>query len=117
MRMQLRSPRRRDLEDGRREDPDLAILVAENEPAEPFARLLRASLPVKHRHVLTAADDAEIVGIIGEVPRELAVGELVIHHYLIHRKRQRPRKALDELSVFAFVGALEEMAPEGVSDS
>src|SRR5512144_3220871 len=101
-------------EEGRRKNPNLAIFVAEDEPAEPFARLLGAPLPVKNRHVFAAADDAEIVGLFGQVPGEFAVCELVIHHDLIHGERQGLGEPLDELSVLAFVGALEELAPQGI---
>ena len=60
------------------------------------------------------ADDAEIVEILGEAPRQLAVRELVIHDHLVHRERQRPRELLNELAVLAFVGLLEEIAPQRI---
>ena len=64
-------------EDGRTENPDLSIFVAEDEPAEPFARLLGAALAVENRHMLAPADNAEIVEVFGQVPGQFAVGELV----------------------------------------
>jgi hypothetical protein len=66
--------------------------------------------------MLTAANDAEIVGVFGEVPRELAVGELVIHDDLIHRKRQRLRELLHEVSVLAFIGRPHEIAPQRIGN-
>src|SRR6516164_6092413 len=65
-------------EDGRRENPDLAVFVAKDQPADPFALLLGTTLPVKDRHMLAPANDAEIVGIFGQVSGELAVRELVV---------------------------------------
>jgi hypothetical protein len=94
------------------EDPHLAVLVAEHEPAQPLARLLGAPLPVENSHVLAAANDAEIVGIFSEVPRELAIRELVVHDDLVHGKRQGLRELPDELPVLAFIGRLEEVAPQ-----
>ena len=69
------------------EDPDLAVLIAEDEPAKPFARLLGATLPVDDGHVLAPANDAERVDVFGEVARQLAVGELVARDDLVHGQR------------------------------
>src|SRR5436190_2004253 len=95
-------------ENGGTEDPHLSIFVAEDEPAEPFALLFRASLPVEDAHVLAPADDAERVDFRGEASRQLAVRELVARHDLIHRKRERTGEVLRKLSVGAFVRVSDE---------
>ena len=48
-------------EDGRTENPDFSIFIAEDKPAQPFARFFSAPLPVKNRYVLATTDNAEMV--------------------------------------------------------
>jgi hypothetical protein len=64
--------------------------------------------------VFAAANNAEMVCIFRQASGQLAVRELVIHDDLIHGKRQGLGELLDELSVLAFVGVLEEIAPHGI---
>src|SRR5690348_12814393 len=99
-------------EDGRTENPDLSLLVAEDEPAEPLARLLGALLAVENRHVLAPADDAERIDFLGQVPRQLAVRELVARGDLVHGQRERAGKIPDELAVLALVRGFYEVAPQ-----
>ena len=94
----------------------LSILIAEDQPAKPFARLLGAALPVKNRHMLAPADDAEGVDVLGQASRQLAVGELVAGHHLIHGKRQGTGEVPREFPVLAFVRILDEVAPQGIGD-
>src|SRR5258705_12560999 len=103
-------------EDGRAENPDFSILVAEDKPAEPFAGLFGAALPVENRHMLTSANDAEIFEFFGQIFGKLAVGELVADRNLIHGKRHGTGEILDELSVLAFARMLDEVAPKGLGD-
>src|SRR6476659_2207235 len=103
-------------EDGRAENPDLSVLVAEDKPAEPFAGFFGAALPVENRHMLTSANDAEIFELFGQVSGKLAVGELVAGRNLIHGKRHGTGEVLDELSVLAFIRMLDEVAPKGLGD-
>ncbi len=46
------------LKDGRPKDFDLAIFIAKHKTAKPLAFFDGAALPVKHGHMLTAADNA-----------------------------------------------------------
>src|SRR5687768_10408882 len=101
-------------EDGCTEDPDLSILIAEDQPAKPFALFLGASLPVKNRHMLAPADDAERVDFLRQTSRELAIRELVARNNLIHGKRQGTGEVLREVAVIAFVRILDEIAPQGI---
>ena len=64
--------------------------------------------------MFAAANDAQIVDMFREISGQLAIGELVIHDDLIHGKRQRLGELLDKLSVLAFVGGLEKIAPQGI---
>ena len=64
--------------------------------------------------MLAPANDAEILGVLRQASRELAVRELMIHDDLIHGQGKGPRKALDELPVLAFVGMPEKIPPQGV---
>src|SRR5690606_10833328 len=104
---------RRGSEDGGTEDPEIPVLVAEHESAEPFAGLRGAALPEQDRHVLAAADDAQRVELVGEIPSELAVGELVSGGDLVHGTRQRTGEVPGELAVLAFVRVPDEVAPQG----
>src|SRR5688572_17533385 len=99
-------------EDGRTEDPDLSILVAEDQPAEPLTWLLGAALPVKNRHMLAPADDAKHVDFFGQIPRQLAVRELVAGDHLIHGERHGAGEVAREFPVLAFVGRFDEVAPQ-----
>jgi hypothetical protein len=99
-------------EDGGTEDPDLSILVAEDQPAEPLARLLGAALAVKHGHMLAPADDAERVDFFGQIPRQLAIRELVAGNNLIDGQRKGTGKVPGEISVLAFVRRFDEVAPQ-----
>ena len=64
-------------EDGRAENPDLSILVAEDKPGRAIRRPFDAALPVENRHMLAPANDAEIFEFFGQISGKLAVGELV----------------------------------------
>jgi hypothetical protein len=103
-------------ENGRTENPDLSILVAEDEPADPLAWLLGAPLPVKNGYMLAPADDAERIDFLGQIPRQLAIRELVARNDLVHRERQRTGKVAGEFSILAFVRRLDEVAPQGPRD-
>src|SRR5690606_17799750 len=104
---------RRGSEDGGTEDPQLPVLVAEHESAKPFAGLRGAALPEQDGHVLAAADDAQRVEPVGEMPGQLAVGELVAGGDLVHGARQRTGEVPGELAVLAFVRVPDEVAPQG----
>src|SRR5665213_3268229 len=100
-------------EDGRTENLDFfSVLIAEDEPAEPFTVLFDAALAVENRHMLASADNAEIVDVFRQISGELAVGELVTDRNLIHGKRHGTGEILDELSVLAFIRILDEVAPQ-----
>src|SRR5580704_8575502 len=90
-------------EEGRAENPDFSVLVAEDKPAKPFTVLFGAALPIENRHMLAAADDAETVHVFGQISGKLAIGELVAGSDLIHCERHRTGEILDEFSVFAFI--------------
>src|SRR4051812_31198944 len=97
---------------GRTENPDLSILVAEDQPAEPLAWLLGAALPVQNRHVLAPADDAERIDFFRQIARQLAVRELVACNDLIHGQRHGAGKVPREFSVLALVRRLDQVAPQ-----
>src|SRR5687767_9787022 len=99
-------------EDGRTENPDLSILIAEDKPAEPLALLLGAPLPVQNRHVPAPADDAKRVELLGQISCQLAVRELVACNDLIHGKRHGAGEVPREFSVLAFVRGLDQVAPQ-----
>src|SRR6185436_14807216 len=103
-------------EDGRTEDPDFSILVAEDEPAEPLTWFLRAPLPVNHRHMLAPADDSERLEFLGQIPRQLAIRELVAGDHLVHGKRHGTGKVPGEFSVLAFVRRFDQVAPQRPGD-
>src|ERR1700735_2630116 len=99
-------------EDGRTENPDFSILIAEDKPAKPFTVLFGAALPVENRHMLASANNAEIVDVFRQISGKLTVGELVANRNLIHGKRHGTGEILDELSVLAFIRILDEVAPQ-----
>src|SRR5271154_5214704 len=101
-------------EDGRTENPDFSILIAEDKPAKPFTVLFGAALPVENRHMLASADDTEKVHVFRQISGKLAVGELVSDRDLIHGKRHGTGETLDELPVLAFVRIRDEVAPQRV---
>src|SRR6186997_2326368 len=102
------------LEDGCTKNPDLFIFITKDQPAQPFALLLRAPLAVKNRHMLAAADDAERIDFIRQTSRQFTICELVARHDIIHGKRQGAGKVLYELFVFAFVRIFDEAAPQRI---
>src|SRR5580704_18024943 len=99
-------------EDGRTKNPDFSILIAEDKPAKPFAGPFGAALPIKNRHMLASANDAEIVEVLRQISGKLAVGELVANGNFIHCKRHGTGEILDELSVLSFIRILDEVAPQ-----
>src|SRR3954469_10632970 len=91
------------LENRSAKNPDLPIFIAEDQSAQPFAGLFPAPLPVKNRHMLAPADDAERVDLVRQIPRQLTVCELVAGDHLIHGARHGIGKVSDEFSVLAVV--------------
>ena len=50
--------------------------MAQDQPAQPFARRLVAPLPEQNRHVVAPTDDTEEISPSGQIPRQRAVGDL-----------------------------------------
>ena len=101
-------------EDRCAKNPDLAIFIAEDQSAQPFALLFSASLPVENRHMLAPADDAKRINFVRQASRQLTICELVARHDIIHGKRQGTGKVLDEFFVFTFVRIGDEIAPQRI---
>src|SRR5690606_22357282 len=100
--------------DGCTEDPDLSILIPDDQPAQPFARFLGAALPVENGHMFATADDAQRVDLFGKASRQFAVGKLVARNDLVYGSRQGTGKVLRELSVLALIGSFDELTPQGI---
>src|ERR1700733_1160879 len=99
-------------ENGRTENPDFSILIAEDKPAKPFTVFFCAALPVENRHMFAPADNTEIVDVFRQISGKLAVGELVANRDLIHGERHGTGEILNELSVLAFIRIFDEIAPQ-----
>src|SRR5690606_30977326 len=99
------------LENGRGEDPDFTVLVAQDHSPQPLSLLLRAAHAVQAGDVLSASNEAQEVAIGIKAARQFALGELLSHFHFVEAVQQVVGKLADELAVFALVGVLDEIGP------